>query len=489
MGTETKPKNAAFFARNEVTANWNSAARSMDFWAAKRHDRDIPDGMLTLVYEARYFIRKYKEFFSTVQLEPEDLDEYNDTTLINRALDVALEEWDTIRHALEQRENPRYQKTLPELDTLAFECLSPLFGEDKLNNIYTYVHKLFDIKRFAFSHTPLIGAPYEALHAPESWLAIPHETGHYIFWNGTSTFETFNHFYLVLQNSLLRAIESSLRERVSGGYFRRKGQVFQTWLNWMNEIFADVFGTLVAGPAYAWSMQARLRARLNVRDLYHSHEEPTHPDPFIRPFFHISTLREMAIVHQGNFAYQLQEEADSLESSWKASWLEADVDILERLPTPDNIGVIVDILNNEVPKVVSEILNVDLGENLTSTLLEYSKAGALYNPDMHIRINQIADEVVSGNKVQVDSPLVKSATAQMAIVKGADPIQVHLALGFEGAEDTLENDEELNTQFNEFLKNVTGQSNLAEQLKNWRRVLRYSLDEQDFHWHSHTHYH
>lgn len=483
--------NAALLAKREVNASWNSAVRTMDFWAAKRYDPDIPEGLLTLVEEARYFIHKYRGFFSEVDLKQEDLDEYNQTILLNRALDVALQEWDTIRHALEQRENSRYQNTLTELDALAIECLSPLFGVDKIRNgIHTYIHKIFDIKRFAFSRTPLIGAPYEALHAPESWLAIPHETGHYIFWNGTSTFENFNTFYIDLQNRLLRAIENALRKRITAGYFRRRGEIFHIWLNWLNEIFADIFGTLVAGPAFAWSIQSRIRARINVRDLYHSHEEPSHPDPFLRPFFHINTLHQMARVSAGEFADQLEEEANNLDKSWKDSWREVDSEILKKLPTPDSIGTISDILEHEVPDAVINILNAPLGENLNnSSLLGFYKSGVLYNPDTHNRMNQIAEQLASGERVSVSSPLEKSAAAQMAIVKGVEPTQVHRALGFEGPEETPEENNELNAQFNEFIRNVTGHDDLKLQRDNWRRVLNYSLDEVNFHWHTHNHYH
>ena len=487
---DVQERTATFFARREVNASWNSAARSMDFWAGKRYEKNIPEGLLTLVTEARYFIHKYREFFSQVKFRPEDLDEYSETILLNRALDVALQEWDTLRHALEQRENPRYQNTLTELDTLAIECLSPLFGVDQIQNgIYTYIHKIFDIKRFAFSRTPLVGAPYEALHAPESWLAIPHEAGHYIFWNGTSTFAEFNQFYINLQNALLGAVENALRSRIEGGYFRRRGQIFQIWLSWLNEIFADIFGTLVAGPAYAWSIQSRIRARFNVRDLYHSHEEPTHPDPFIRPFFHINTLREMAKASKGDFAYKLNEEAERLDRSWKDSWLEIDSDILDRLPTPDSVGSVAAVLEDEVPNAVSKIMKVNLGDNLNNSLLGFYMNGDLYSPSIHDKINQIANQVVRGERVSVDSPLVKSAAAQMAIIREAEPVQVHQALGFEGPEEIPENNGDLNAQFNDFIRNVTGQENLDGQLRNWRRALNYSLNEVDFHWHTHNHYH
>jgi hypothetical protein len=484
---------ARIFAERTARANWNSTFRSMDFWA-KAEKRNIPQGMIDLAKEARYFIRKYEAFFEPVEqvLDPEEKDEFTRATILHSALGTALEEWDTIRHALEQRENDRYDSILAELDTLSVECLSPLFGRERFKNggVYTYIHKLFDIRRFAFSSTPLIGAPYDALNAPEAWLAIPHETGHYVFWNGTNTFESFSRFYFELQKYVLQVLEIAIQKRVTGNLFRRKGLAFQTWMNWIDEIFADVFGTLVAGPAYAWSMQSNLRAQFSLRDLYHSHEEPEHPDPFIRPFIHISALREMANVSEGDLKYQLVEEADSLKESWEKGWFDTDVDgQIKKLPTPNNIGSMRDILDNEVPWIVKTVLNTSLGENLPKPLIEYFKEGVLYNQDFHGKCVTTAQQIANGEKVQVSSPLEKSVAAQLAIVQGAEPVYVHQVLGYGGKEDEPEANEELDARFNEFIANVTQGKTPKEQLDGWRRVLGYSLMDQAFHWHTHPHYH
>ena len=480
------PKTAAEFAELVTHANWNSAFRSMDFWAGRQYPKEVPPGMVQLANEVRYFSHKYVSFLSKVTLEPAETDEFDQTKLRNQALERVLEEWDTIRHALEQRENPRYQKTLVELDELTVECLSPLFGEKSIRGkAFAYFHKLFDIKRFAFSRIPLIGAPFSALNSPEDWLAIPHEAGHYIFWNGTSTFTSFNQFYLALQDRFVEAISNSLQNRITGRVFHHKGEVYQVWLNWLNEIFADVFGTLVAGPAFAWSMQSNLRAGLSVRDLLHYHGEPDHPDPFIRPYFHINTLREMAKEKEIDleFANQLNATANLLEKSWKDSW---PGNITIKLPTPDSIGSMEDVLKNEVPAVVSVILDANLGENLPFSLREYFRKGSLYNFGLHKEVLGFAEQIQNG-ELDIESPLKKGITAQLAIVNGMDPIDVHVALGYAGAEELPVPDEALDQQFAEFIESVTGQKELEKQREAWRRVLNYSLKEQDFHTHNHPH--
>jgi len=486
---KTEVNNAAVIAEKNVQSNWNSLFNTMDYWVENRSilAEKVPSGMLSLSQEARFFAHQYSSFLSEVTIDPTEADEFSPTKLRSQALERVLEEWDTIRHALEQRENPRYQDTLVDLDQLAFECLSPLFDDKTLEKgVFAYFHKLFDIKRFVFSRTPLIGAPFSALHSPEDWLAIPHEVGHYIFWNGTKTFSSFNEFYLALQDQVVSVINHSMSNRITGRVFHHKGAVFQIWLNWMNEIFADVFGTLVAGPAFAWSMQSRLRAEISLRDLLHNHEDLEHPDPFIRPFFHIHTLREMAQQKEIDveFANQLKSTADSLERSWRGSWPE---DVTTRLPTPGSIGSMEQVLQEEVPGVVSVVLDAYLGENLPFSLREYFGKGLLYNSSFHQEVMQLAKQIEYGEKLTIDSPLKRGIAAGLAIVDGMNPIDVHAALGYPGAEETPAPNESLEQEFRQFLENVTGQTSREAQLKAFQRVLNYSLKEEGFHWHSHPH--
>jgi hypothetical protein len=495
-GPKLGSKTAATLAANNTNANWNSVFKTMDHWVDQRPElvEQVPSGMLQLAGEARYFAHKYASFLSDVIPQADEADEWSTTKLRTLALEKVLEEWDTIRHALEQRENPRYQKTLAELDRLALECLAPIFDEKKLQRgVYAYFHKLFDIKRFVFSRIPLVGAPFSALHSPEDWLAIPHEAGHYLFWNGTDTFAGFNRFYVDLQDQLVAAVNSRIENRISGRPLHHKGEIFQVWLNWLNEIFADVFGTLVAGPAFAWSMQSNLRASLSVRDLLHSHAEHDHPDAFIRPFFHITTLREMAKEANptSDFAVELRTVADALELSWRASWPE---DITTKLPTPDSVGSMEKVLSEEVPAIVLVILDAALGENLPFTLRQYFRKGSLYNREMHQEVVKAAREIQRGQKPANDSPVGKSAlkksiAACLAIVNGMDSMDVHRVLGYPGSEEEPPPNAALEQDFERFLANITGQTSRPEQRKAFRRVLNYSLQEQDFHGHNHPHYH
>jgi hypothetical protein len=141
--------------------------------------------------------------------------------------------------------------------------------------------------------------------------------------------------------------------------------------------------------------------------------------------------------------------------------------------------------------LVSAVLKISLGDNLQKTMLEYFKEGVLYNSTIHNRVTLIADQIVKGTYEQVDlppvTPLIKGIAAQMAIVKGADPVFVHKTLGYGGDEEQPAPDQNLDQEFDEFVANVTGEDDKQDQREAWRRVLGYSLVEQAFAHHHHPH--
>ena len=340
-------------AQEMVDAEWNSLLLSMDYWDDLVQRQEMSAHIQALVRDTRYFTDRYLSFFEDVPTKDLSQDATDPWTVLNQARESLLTEWDTIRQALEQRINDRYMPTLAALDQLAKESLQALFPS-QAENVVTYLHKTCDITRFAFSRMPIIGAPFSALHLPESWLSIPHEAGHYIFWNSTSTMGEFANFYAALEEAVIKALSETLGRRTEAGHFRRTGEIYRSWSTWLNEIFADIYGTLIAGPAIGWSMQRLLRSRLNRRDLFHIHEDPDHPDPYIRPFVHSVTLRRMAeLTKAGEFAEQFRAAAGKLDASWRKSWPESDP--AAQLYTPDGWGSMDELLSEDLPAVISSV--------------------------------------------------------------------------------------------------------------------------------------
>jgi len=214
-------------AQETVNAEWDSLLLSMDYWDNFVHWQEMPAHIQALVRDARHFSYQYKDFFASIPPEQLMHDATDEWTVLHQAHECLLNEWDTIRHALEQRTNERCIPTLKALDQLAAESLQTLFP-DVAGSTITYLHKLYDVTRFAFSSQPIIGAPFSALHLPESWLSIPHEAGHYIFWNSTTTMGEFAQFYATLEQAVIGALAETLGQRQGREHFRHTGEIYRS---------------------------------------------------------------------------------------------------------------------------------------------------------------------------------------------------------------------------------------------------------------------
>jgi len=234
-------------------------------------------------------------------------------------------------------------------------------------------------------------------------------------------------------------------------------------------------------------MQSLLRSCLNRRDLYHIHGDPDHPDPYVRPFIHISTLRNMAKLSPiSEFAEQLWIAADDLASSWRESWAD---DPVATLFTPDNWGSMTELLDYDLPAVVSALMEVKLA-NLDGSLADYFVNGGFYTPERHERIMAAVTQLVKGEEVErIESKLEMSVIVQLAIVYGAEPDLVRSNFGFDLKLQQPEPDDKREEMFREFLNNATGYTERTDQQLAWRKVLSATASEVVRHTHTHVHKH
>jgi hypothetical protein len=479
-----------------VQAEWDSLFKSMNYWSQAQ---DIPPHLMELVKDASYFAYRFKRFFDNVSDEQYEQGDTTRSAALHRARLNVIAEWDNIQQALEQRKNERYRERLDELDKLASECLTPILGDATAHRAATYFHKVYDIVRFAFSQKPLLGAPYSALHLPESWLAIPHEAGHYIFWNGTDSVAEFSQFQTSLENAVVQQLAASLRPvaKQDISRSRRPRQVYTTWLSWLDELFADIYGTLVAGPASGWSMQSSLGTRTDSRGL--DEDDGEHPYPFLRPFIHIAVLRHMAdLTDDHEFANDLRVLATSQEYSWRNTWPPETVALLR---SAEGRGKMEAMVRQDLPVVVMTILNVPIPapDGPPQTLAERFKAGRFYTRQRHERILEAAELLHQGNDPQFESLLERSAAAQMALIDNQNPAAVWKALQFVEELYTpkpeyiaAEAQQRLDARFAEFLKGATGSDNAELQRRAWDMVIEGTLSLEkghglDHHHHVHAH--
>jgi hypothetical protein len=475
----------------QVRAEWDSLLGTIAYWQEQVNGGDEwPLPLKELVEDAAFFAHRYRERFGAVVEDGGVIEALHRTntdpwTVQHQAREALLQEWDTVRQALEQRQIPRYSQRLAVLEAVAAESINPIFP-DLSSKTIVYFHKVFDITRFAFSRMPVIGVPFSALDLPESWLSIPHETGHYVFWNVTPSLIEFAAFYAEMEQRVIGALTEAIAQReMETGHFKRSGEIYRTWLLWMNEIFADIYGTLVAGPASGWGIQQILRSRLNRGDLYHSHEASDHPDPYIRPFIHIHTLRAMTQA-SGYDAYE--EAADVLQAAWRTSW--NDENLEQTLFTPDNWGSMREVVETDVKYVVDAILNTPLWENGAS-LITLFREGLFYTPERHDKALDAIVRLRAGETVDVHSPLEMGIIAQLALVDGVGYSGLKEAFTYEAPPAGPE-EIDRGLWFEEFIANATGNSDPHLQLLAWRRIIGSTASEVAYggligHHHPHSH--
>ena len=156
------------------------------------------------------------------------------------------------------------QKTLQQADFLAKKALEPavqakLLGEMPI--VLSYFQKSPSIRIIPYANVCMLGIPYTAQQLPQDLLAIPHEVGHYVYWQG------------------------KLAKKLHDDPPRSGLWCFK----WMEETFADVYGTFIAGPFIALSFQ---ELQLQSSEEHFTLDDGDHPTPILRPFIYAKALHK-----------------------------------------------------------------------------------------------------------------------------------------------------------------------------------------------------
>jgi hypothetical protein len=260
----------------------------------------------------------------------ENLDSTTETADFQRILFDLIREiiktqgiWDFFRDMLELRMYPSLKEPLAIADTVAWDCYRPIlnkaheFGilsQDRFREpplIYltaefspaTWVRGSAPNDQRPLNPTfflgdrrtrlpiPVIEIPWD--HVVNLWefLSLHHEVGHDI--------EADLGLRTVLLNSLAQQLAQAgvPESRVI------------LWQKWQAEIFADLVGLLLAGPAFAYSMVNLLLLPPMMVTTYDPGDP--HPSHYIRIFINAAFIK---ILQQGNGA--LIKDAEKIEDSW-----------------------------------------------------------------------------------------------------------------------------------------------------------------------------
>jgi hypothetical protein len=241
--------------------------------------------------------------FSTRRLELSD--DYPPESVYSIVLNQIGYDLEVMQRAIQQRASGSAAmiETLKETDKLAWLSLKPAIDAGLLpadNTVVTYFQKSPVSRVIPYAPVALIGVPYSSLSVTRDHLALPHEMGHYVFWHGRMP-DTGEPLSQVLRRKAFQALKA---------YVTFESPEFPTWCAvWLEELFADVYGALVAGPVMALNFQ-ELSLHSSCAEFTTSDED--HPVPVLRPDIYSQVLR-LAATDDNHWAAWAQ----ALQQSWQ----------------------------------------------------------------------------------------------------------------------------------------------------------------------------
>lgn len=219
--------------------------------------------------------------FSTRRLELSD--DYSPEAVYSIVLNQIGYDLEVLQRAVQQRAtgSAAMTETLKETDKLAWLALKPAIDAGLLpadSTALTYFQKSPVSRVIPYAPVALIGVPYSCMSVTRDHLALPHELGHYVYWHGhvPGTGES-------LRQALQREIFEELKQCVT-----LDSPEFPAWCAaWLEELFADAYGALIAGPVMALDFQD-LSLHNSCTEFTTSDND--HPVPILRPEIYCRVL-------------------------------------------------------------------------------------------------------------------------------------------------------------------------------------------------------
>ncbi|MEZ4863489.1 MAG: hypothetical protein R3C14_19375 [Caldilineaceae bacterium] len=185
-------------------------------------------------------------------------------------------------------------------DLVAYATIQPLKEIEIIppeTAIVTHLQRQTEVRLVPYYDILFVGLPLAMINVydlpPRPYLAIPHEIGHFLYHYGT-----------VQQGAAKTRIDQALKSVLAG----EAQEAWQT--RWLEEIFADTFGCLLAGPVSVLEFQALL-ADDPAEHL--SECGGKHPTPALRPFVQSEILRQITLRKLKSYTHA----PDLLDSHWQ----------------------------------------------------------------------------------------------------------------------------------------------------------------------------
>ncbi len=222
-------------------------------------------------------------------------DEYPPNNVYSILLNQIAYDIEVIQRAADQRitsGSTEMKQRLKEADNLAWQALQKAVGADKPlapgTTVVTYFNKSPQSRVIPYANVALIGIPYTCVDEPRDLLATPHEVGHYIFWHARNQVPSDTGEAYYFYRTLIKQAVDELRALITFGHTE-----FDHWCHlWLEELFADAYGSWVAGPVSALTQQDNQANRATSE---FAKTDGEHPAPVLRPYTAWKVLDNRAV--------------------------------------------------------------------------------------------------------------------------------------------------------------------------------------------------
>lgn len=247
------------------------------------------DTLQTLLQNLRDFGQShfgffFEEFKNGTRLRDED-NEFPKAAVLNWITQQISYDIEVITRAWEQRRRTSiYSNDLKLADKLGEIALEPARNcgfIDPNTIVLCYFQKSYSVRLIPYASIALIGLPVTALTVRRDYLAIPHEVAHYVYRHGNlpdgeGKYHAENQAIALYLNNMIEPLFNKTKED-------------KYLLDWVEEIFADMYGSIIAGPVMAIDFQD-LQMDDPLKEFADATIDQEDPVPLLRPDTYVKTL-------------------------------------------------------------------------------------------------------------------------------------------------------------------------------------------------------
>lgn len=248
------------------------------------------------------FSNEYRQYFQQIIEQSAFKPDKTTVRRLQERVEQALNEyWAPFERVIEQWQMAGYREILEDGTDQAIGYLEKMKLDPEKSGILLYFDKIPMIRRCPYINIVVLGVPYRLVADTEpvnrDWMAIPHELGHYAYWNLGDLQQFRQEQQRIREEAATRIQTSSVVKKLEE---KEQEAIIEMFLGWLEEIFADMVGTQLGEDRFVNSLQTIMERMVgNKEDL--KENDGTHPPFCMRPFVRLKMMElQGKLVPNGN---------------------------------------------------------------------------------------------------------------------------------------------------------------------------------------------